>query len=216
MTLAELAATSVDDVVLSACKWVCLGLCLSITTDIGDNDRQHYLALRLVKVDAGAYDVYVCDGISTNGELRLVSAAVNAGDLEDEIYVTCGLYVDSQLFTYDFARTCSDSEVESMNLGHQRANVCVFNTVYALLALNHGLCEMLALGGALSAATDATCSSGAKAMLTLQYCLLDALFRPASGMEANNKEFVRVIGRSMRKVDGPASTTNEICKMSMT
>ena len=129
-----------------------------------------------------------------------MGAAVNDGDLKDGIYLACGLHVDSQLFTYDFARKFSDGEVGSMNPGHQRANVCAFNTVYALLALNHGLCEMLALGGALSSAIDA--NSGAKAMVVLQYCLLDALFGPASGMEANNKEFVRVIERSMRKVDG--------------
>ena len=129
-----------------------------------------------------------------------MDAAVNDGHLEDGIYVACGLHVDSKLFTCYFARECGDSEVESMNLGHQRASVCAFNTVYALLALNHGLCEMLALGGALSSAIDA--NSGAKAMVVLQYCLLDALFGPASGMEANSKEFVRVIERSMRKVDG--------------
>ena len=165
MILSELTATSGDDVALPAGKWVCLGLCLSATSGIGDNNRTHYLALKWVKLSTDAYDVYVCDGINTNGQLRPLSAAVNAGDLEDGIYVACGLHVDSQLFTYDFARKCSDIEVGSMILGHQRANVCAFNTVYALLVLNHGLCEMLALGGAISAATDA--SSGAKAMVAL-------------------------------------------------
>ena len=207
-----MAATSGDDIALPAGKWVCLGLCLSITSGIADNNRTHYLALKLVKVGTDAYAVCVCDGVATDGQLRHLEAAGNDGQLPTGLYVTFGLHVDSQLFTDDFAHEFSDNEVESMNLGHQRANVCAFNTVYALLSLNHGLCEIV-LGGALSAATND--SSCAKAMASLQYCLLVATFGPASGMEESNKDFVGVIESSIRKVDG-SSTTTEMGKMPMT
>ena len=39
MTLSELAATSSHDIALPVGKWVCLGLCLSTTSGVGDNDR---------------------------------------------------------------------------------------------------------------------------------------------------------------------------------
>jgi hypothetical protein len=70
MTLSELAATSGDDIALPAGEWVCLGLCLSTTSGIGDNDRTHYLALKLVRVGPDAFIVCVCDGIGTGGDLR--------------------------------------------------------------------------------------------------------------------------------------------------
>ena len=148
MTLSELAATSGDDIALPAGEWMCLGLCLSTTSGVGDNDRTHYLALKLVRVGPGAFIVSVCDGIGTHGKLRELQTALNDGELEIGIYVAFGLYIDNQLFTVVFACKCSASELQSMNLGQQRANVCAFNTVYALLALNPGLCEMFALGGA--------------------------------------------------------------------
>ena len=165
-----------------------------------DNNFTHYLALKLVKVGTDAYVVCVCDGIGTDGQLRHLETAANDGQLQTGIYVAFGLHVGVQLFTSNFARELTDDEMESMNLGQQRGDSCAFNTVYALLALNQGLCEMLALGGALTAANDN--SSGAKAMSALQHCLLTAMFGPASGMEENNEDFVEVVERSMRKADG--------------
>ena len=70
MTLSELAATSGDDIALPVGKWVCLGLCLSTTSGLGDNNRTHYLALKLVKVGPDKYAVCVCDGIATDGQLH--------------------------------------------------------------------------------------------------------------------------------------------------
>jgi hypothetical protein len=200
MTLSELAATSGDDIALPVGEWVCLGLCLSTTSGVGDNDRTHYLALKLVRVGPDAFTVCVCDGIGTDGILRELEAARVWGGAATGIYVAFGLHVDSQLFTPDFARECSANELQSMNLGHQRGNVCAFNTVYALLALNLGLCEMLGLGGALSAGSDD--GNGARAMAALQHCVLTSLFGPANGMEQNNQDFVAVIERSIRSVDG--------------
>ena len=200
MTLSELAATSGDDIALPVGEWVCLGLCLSTTSGVGDNDRTHYLALKLVRVGPDAFTVCVCDGIGTDGKLRRVGGSSQWWGAATGIYVAFGLHVDSQLFTADFARECSASELQSMNLGQQRANVCAFNTVYALLALNPGLCEMLALGGALSAGGDD--SNAARAMAALQHCVLTSLFGPANGMEQNNQDFVGVIERSIRSVDG--------------
>ena len=69
MTLTELAATSGDDIALSVGEWVCLGLCLSTTSGVGDNDRTHYLSLKLVRVGPNSVAVCVCDGIGTCGEL---------------------------------------------------------------------------------------------------------------------------------------------------
>ena len=75
MTLSELAATSGDDIALPVGEWVCLGLCLSTTSGVGDNDRTHYLALKLVRVGPDAFTVCVCDGIGTDGILRELEAA---------------------------------------------------------------------------------------------------------------------------------------------
>ena len=41
-----------------------------------------------------------------------------------------------------------------------------------------------------------------RAMVALQHCVLTSLFGPASDMEENNRDFVGVIERSIRRVDG--------------
>ena len=165
MRLSELAATSGDDVALPVGKWVYLGLCLSWTSGLLDNNRTHYLALKLVKVGPDKYAVCVCDGIATSGHLHYLEAGDNGGPCPSGIYVAFGLHVDSQLFSSDFARELTSVELLTMNLGQEEANVCAFNTVYALLALNPGLCELLALGGALTARDEE--NSGVKAMRAL-------------------------------------------------
>ena len=200
MTLSELAATSGGDVALPVGKWVCLGLCLSTTSGLRDNNRTHYLALKLVKVGPDKYAVCVCDGIETEGQLHYLEAGANTGPCRSGIYVAFGLHVDSQLFSRDFARELTNVELVTINLGQQRANVCAFNTVYALLALNPGLCELLALGGALTVRDGE--NAGVKAMRALQYCMFGAWFDEASCMEANSKDFVQVIERSMRRASG--------------
>jgi hypothetical protein len=94
--------------------------------------------------------VCICDGINTDVHLQSLDADGQPTIQKSGIYVAFGLYVDAQLFSADFSRELADGELEAINLGKQRANVCAFNSNYALLALNPGLCELLALGGALT------------------------------------------------------------------
>ena len=58
MALPDLAAQSSSDVALPVGKWVCLGLVLSTSSGSVDNDRVHYLALKLVQVGAGEYAAF--------------------------------------------------------------------------------------------------------------------------------------------------------------
>ena len=177
MALADLSTQSGLGVVLPAGKWVCLGLVLPVASGSEDNNRILYLALRLVQVCTGEHAAGICDGTNTDGHLQ----SLDADGQKSGIYVAFGLYVDAQLFSADFAREFADGKLEAINPGKQRANVCAFDSVYALLALNPWLCEMLALGGALTMRDEE--NSGAKAIRTLQCCVFTAIFGEASCME---------------------------------
>ena len=110
------------------------------------------------------------------------------------------MWTSAQLSSADFARELADGELDAINLREQRASVCAFNTVYALLALNLGLCELLALGGALIARGEE--NSGVKTMRALQYCMSTAMFGEVSCMEGNSHGFVEVLERSTHTADG--------------
>jgi len=144
---------------------VCLGLVLSVASGNEDSNRIHYLALKLVQIGTREYAACICDGINTDGHLQSLDADGQPTIQKSGIYVAFGLYVDVQLFSADFAKELADGELESINLGKQRVNVCASNSIYALLALNPGLCELLALGGALTVHDEE--NSGANAMRAL-------------------------------------------------
>jgi hypothetical protein len=204
MQIADLRVESGLDIDLPAGEWVCLGLVLSLEPGTEKNDREHFFLLKLVQVGAGEYAVCICDGIDTNGKLEPLEGDALKLD-GDGVYVAFGLYVDSQLFTNDFARPLTGDELEKINLGKQRENSCAFNSVCALLALNRGLVEMLALGGALTAASADTIE--ARAMRTLQHCVF---FGKAEFIEENNANFVEVVARSLRRADGMSYNEAEV------
>ena len=119
MTLSELAATGGEG--------VCLGLCLSTTSGVWDDDRTHYMAMKLVRVALDAFTVCVCDGFGTCGELRELEAALNAKQLGTGIYVAFGLYVDNQLVQRQRAVVHESGTTTSQRLCVQRC-LCTLGT----------------------------------------------------------------------------------------